>query len=193
MRVIGGEARGRPLKAVVPDGVRPTSDRVREAMFDVLMSLGEVEGASVLDCFAGSGALGIEALSRGAHAVTFVDSDRVAVAAIETNLEGVGFVRRPGVRVVRAEALSFLASSKVEFDLALVDPPYRYADWATLFERLRARTAVLESHEPIEVGGGYELYRMYRHGGTLVTVVTRSGSPDEVHVSASGQGEEASR
>ena len=104
MRVIGGEARGRRLKTPPLPGLRPTSDRVREAMFDILKSRGLVEGASIVDLFAGSGALGIEALSRGAEEVTFVESDRRAVAAIEDNLEATG-LGGPHAKPVRAESL----------------------------------------------------------------------------------------
>ncbi|MGH9298710.1 MAG: RsmD family RNA methyltransferase, partial [Acidimicrobiales bacterium] len=85
MRVIGGEAKGRKLSAPDLKTVRPTSDRVREAIFDILCARGLVEGASVLDLYAGSGALGIEAVSRGASACTFVESDPRAGAAIEAN------------------------------------------------------------------------------------------------------------
>lgn len=192
MRVIGGEARGRPLKAPVPQGVRPTSDRVREAIFDVLASLDALAGATVLDAFAGTGALGIEALSRGAATVTFVESDRAAVTAISANLERLGYAGRPGVRVVRSEVLGFLASSRARFDLALVDPPYRFEQWSPLLARLRAGIAVLESDAPLELGPGYDIYRSYRHGGTLVTVVTGTVASDPEDVPGPGQGEEGS-
>jgi len=162
------------LKAKLPGGVRPTSDRVREAMFDVLMSLDAIEDAHVLDGFAGSGALGIEALSRGAASVTFVDMERAAIAAVEANLECVGFGRRPGVRAVRSETLGFLATSRTRYDLALIDPPYRFSEWDILLERLRAGIAVLESPSPIAIPAHYEVFRTYRHGGTLLTVITEA-------------------
>src|ERR1035441_636404 len=85
MRVIGGTAKQRRLRAPDSPDLRPTSDRVREAIFDILASLGAVEGASVLDAYAGSGALGIEALSRGAGSVCLVEADRPAIAAIPAN------------------------------------------------------------------------------------------------------------
>ena len=87
MRVIGGEYRGRRLNAPVGDHVRPTSDRVREAIYDILFSLGGVEGLQVADLFAGTGAVGIEALSRGAASVTFVDRDPRSIEAVRANLE----------------------------------------------------------------------------------------------------------
>jgi len=96
VRVIGGTARGRRISAPRLPDLRPTSDRVREAIFDILTSMAVLAGAEVIDLFAGSGALGIEALSRGAASVTFVESNRTAVAAIETNLAALGFAgRRP--------------------------------------------------------------------------------------------------
>ena len=148
---------------------------MREAVFDVLGSLGVVPGAAVLDAFAGSGALGIEALSRGASSATFVDSDRAATLAVEENLARVGFAGRPGVRVVRMDVLSFLASSRASFDVALLDPPYRFAEWERLLDRLDAKLAVVESRVPVELPARFDLHRVYRYGGTLVTVASESG------------------
>lgn len=120
MRVITGSARGRRLAA--PEGLetRPTSDMAKEAMFSMIQF--EVEGAVVLDLFAGSGQLGIEALSRGAHSATFVDTSREAHKVIMQNLEHTGF--KPLSRVSMADAVSFLRSTKETFDIALLDPPY---------------------------------------------------------------------
>jgi 16S rRNA (guanine966-N2)-methyltransferase len=98
-------------------GTRPTADRVREALFSML---GDVSGLRVLDLFAGSGALGIEALSRGAAAATFVESDSRAAATIRSNLDSLG----AGGEVSRRDALAFLGSAKGCFDLVLADPPY---------------------------------------------------------------------
>lgn len=179
MRVIGGEARGRSLKAPTSSNVRPTSDRVREAIFDVLMSLDVVEDASVLDAFAGSGALGIEALSRGAASATFVDSDAAAVTAVTANLARVGLGGRRDVRVVRAETVGFLAGSRHHYDLAFLDPPYRFAGWPEVLQSVCAATVVIESSTPVEVPGRFELHRVYRYGGTLVTVVTESAPPGQ--------------
>lgn len=175
MRVIGGVARGRSIKAPASATVRPTSGRAREAIFDALGALGAVEGASVLDLFAGSGALGIEALSRGATSATFVDHDRTALEVIEKNLVGTGLSGPESAvrtRLIRSDAVTFLANS-VRFDLAFVDPPYAYESWNKLFARLDAEIAVLESNVPIEPGGPYSLYRSYRYGGTLVHIVKR--------------------
>jgi 16S rRNA (guanine966-N2)-methyltransferase len=173
MRVIGGEARGRQLRAPTLPTLRPTSDRVREAIFDVLEARGLVEGATVLDLFAGSGALGIEALSRGAAGCTFVDSDHRAISAVEANLESLGFARRNGVRVVRAEALSYLRATGEGVQVALVDPPYRFSGWPDVLSSLRTDHAILEHAAPIDVPPPLHTIRAYRYGGTLVTLVAR--------------------
>lgn len=123
MRVISGSRRGARLTVPRGSAVRPTSDRVREALFSIL---GDVQGAHVLDLFAGSGALGIEALSRGASDATLVDSATAAVSAIRRNLEALGF----SADVRRQRALQFLESAKTagrQYDLVFLDPPYRHA------------------------------------------------------------------
>jgi len=133
LRIIAGELRGRRLASPAP-GVRPTSDRVRESMF---ARLGDLSGANVLDLFAGSGALGIEAISRGADGVTFVDRAGRVVAALERTLGDLGIGDR--ARVVRSEAavaIRRLAGEDAVFDLIFVDPPY--ADHARLGELLDA-------------------------------------------------------
>lgn len=128
MRVIAGQFKGRKLAAVRSSATRPTSDRVREALFSVL---GEIKGARALDLFAGSGALGIEALSRGAESVTFVEKDVRALKTIRANL---GLVLDASAQVVQAkiEQMSvsdFLrdAPAGQQFDLAFIDPPYDLA------------------------------------------------------------------
>ncbi|MFA9461395.1 16S rRNA (guanine(966)-N(2))-methyltransferase RsmD [Thiohalorhabdus methylotrophus] len=126
MRVIGGAARGRRLRVPRGKDVRPTADRVRETLFNWLQ--GEVEGARVLDLFAGSGALGIEALSRGAGHATFVEQGRPALAALRDNLTIFGEDAR--IRVVPASAWRFLAgTAERPFDLVFLDPPFGH-QWA---------------------------------------------------------------
>ena len=172
MRVIGGTAKQRRLRAPDSPDLRPTSDRVREAIFDILASLGAVEGASVLDAYAGSGALGIEALSRGAGSVCLVEADRRAIAAIRANLDSTGFGSSPAVRVVRADVFEFLAREALtRYDLALVDPPYSFDDWPALLDLLGADLAVLETSGPVAPGERFLVRREYRYGGTLVTLV----------------------
>lgn len=137
MRVIGGTARGRKLAAFAGRAIRPTPDRVKEALFSILYSRkGMLTGGKVLDLFAGSGALGIEALSRGASHAWFVDSSRDAVSTIRDNLERCGFADRATVilRDVR-EALPTFAETG-PFDVILADPPYSLDHAAELLEGL---------------------------------------------------------
>ena len=122
MRVVAGVARGRRLVAPRGDTVRPTADRVREALFASLAPL--LPGAAVLDAFAGSGALGLEARSRGAAHVTFVEQDRRALEALRTNVATVGL---DAVEVVVGDALRRVREATLPgapFDLVLLDPPY---------------------------------------------------------------------
>ena len=122
MRVVAGELRGRRLVAPSGSATRPTSDRVREAVFSIL---GPIDGERVLDLYAGSGALGIEALSRGAAAATFVDADVRAVAAITRNLDALGIASRATVE--RRDSLAFVRAPPARYDLVFVDPPYSCA------------------------------------------------------------------
>ena len=123
MRVITGTARGRKLLTLSGEDVRPTTDKVKEALFSIIQF--EIEGRRVLDLFAGSGQLGIEALSRGAAGCVFVDQSRQAVNIIRKNIEACGFGELS--RVHQSDALGFLSSyqcSGLRFDIAFLDPPY---------------------------------------------------------------------
>jgi 16S rRNA (guanine966-N2)-methyltransferase len=132
---VAGEFRGRRLAAPRGARTRPTADRVREALFSML---GDVSGARVLDLYAGSGALGIEALSRGAHSAVFVERDPRAIAVIERNLASLGLEQQ----VVRQDAVRLLARAEGMFDLVFCDPPYDAASRVAgpLAEHLPART-----------------------------------------------------
>jgi 16S rRNA (guanine966-N2)-methyltransferase len=127
-RIVAGVAGGRRL-AVPPHGTRPTSDRVREAVFSALQARRDLNGARVLDLYAGSGALGLEALSRGAAHVRFVESDRRAVAVLRRNVEEIGL---PGAQVTTGAVHAVLHGDPDEpYDVVLADPPYALDD-ATL-------------------------------------------------------------
>lgn len=126
MRVIAGEAKGRPLAAARGGATRSPTDRIRETLFAILEP--RLPGAVVLDLFAGAGTLGIEALSRGAARVTFVERAATALAALRTNLAATGYEDR--AEVVAANVLAFLDSVAGPFDLAFCDPPF--ADQAIL-------------------------------------------------------------
>ncbi len=176
--MIAGSSRGRRLPGRLPGGVRPTADRVREAIFDMLGSMGGVEGAAVLDLFCGSGALGLEALSRGAASATFVDADAAALAAVRANLAATG-LESPAATLVRAQLPGWLERAP-RVDLALCDPPYAFREWGALLARLEADVAVLESGVEVEPPPGWVVTRSRRYGGTLVTVVRMSDAPAAV-------------
>jgi 16S rRNA (guanine966-N2)-methyltransferase len=177
VRIVAGSAGGRRL--TVPPGVttRPTADRVREATFNALGSLGVVEGATVLDLFAGSGAMGIEALSRGAASTTFVDKDPRALAAVRANLEVTGLADR--ATVVRADAAHFLVGAG-HVDVAVLDPPYGTSDeaWAELLTALHADVAVLESDREVSLPDRWGILRSRSYGGSVV-VLARTNRPAE--------------
>jgi 16S rRNA (guanine966-N2)-methyltransferase len=123
-RIVAGVAGGRRL-AVPPSGTRPTSERAREALFSALEAAIELAGARVLDLYAGSGALGLEALSRGAGAATFVESDRAVISVLEKNIAAVGL---PGAEVRRGKVGAVLEAGGAPYDLVLADPPYAMAE-----------------------------------------------------------------
>jgi 16S rRNA (guanine966-N2)-methyltransferase len=177
VRIVAGSRKGHRIAA--PKGVdtRPTSDRVREAVFSML---GTVEGAAVLDLFAGSGAMGLEALSRGAASCTFVERDRAAARVIGANLEK---LRLTGAVVVNgdvARALRDERSRGRRFDLVLVDPPYdewdaHARDLSELLPGLLAddALAVLETSDRVEPELPLDLVTMRRYGSARITVFSR--------------------
>lgn len=171
MRVVAGSARGRPLQPV-PKGVdiRPTSDRVRESIFDLLQGVVDLDGASIADLFAGTGALGIEALSRGAAHVTFVERDRRAADVVRANLDTLGMADR--ATIVMGNALSFAAA----VDLAFADPPYAFDQWGDLLGRLRADILVVESDREVDLGTRWELLKCKHYGSTVVLVARLDAS-----------------
>ena len=176
MRVVAGDLGGRKL--VTPDGsdTRPTSDRVREAMFNSLFSLDAIEGARVLDAFAGSGALGIEALSRGALHATFVETGRDALAALRENLETLQLGAQGCV--APGDALAHLERTAAEgshYDLVLLDPPYGFDQWDELLAAVPVGArVVIESDREVIVPDSWEVHRRKRYGGTVVTLATAS-------------------
>jgi 16S rRNA (guanine966-N2)-methyltransferase len=185
MRVVAGEAKGRRLQAPAGPLTRPTSDRVREAIFDILSSLDAVEGADVADLFAGSGALGIEALSRGARHAIFVEHDRAALRAIRANLDLCRF-GADRAEVVPGDVARWAAGGP-DVDLVLADPPYAYTGWPDLLDGLApiAGLAVLETREPLEAGAHWRVLRQKQYGGTVVTVI-RPADPPARHTNRKG-------
>lgn len=165
MRVVAGLAKGRPLAAPPGRSTRPTTDRVREAIFNALASLGAVQDARVLDAFAGTGALGIEALSRGASHATFVERDRAVAELLRANLARTQLAERATVLVGDVLARRW----DQRFDLALLDPPYAFDGWPELLARLPAELIVTESDRELALDASWEVVRVKRYGGTVVT------------------------
>jgi 16S rRNA (guanine966-N2)-methyltransferase len=174
MRVVAGTAKGRRLVAPAGRDTRPTSDRVRESIFNALHSVDAIDGATVVDLFAGSGALGIEALSRGARHCTFVEPAAPALAAIRENLTTAGLSAQATVEARTVEA--YLAAGPPAVDVALCDPPYAFADWSALLARLPAGLVVCESDRPVDLGAGWDAARTRRYGGTVVTFARPAGA-----------------
>ncbi|MFQ6170212.1 16S rRNA (guanine(966)-N(2))-methyltransferase RsmD [Oryzobacter sp. R7] len=184
-RVIAGVAGGRTLRTPPGPGTRPTSDRVREALFSALDARDAVRGARVLDLYAGSGALGLEAASRGAASVVLVECDRRAADVIARNVTDLGL---PGARVVRSTVAAALAGAPAEgeaADLVLVDPPYDVGEdaLAAVLERLAAAwlapggVLVVErstrSPEPAWPDGIERIGKPRKYGETTVWLATR--------------------
>jgi 16S rRNA (guanine966-N2)-methyltransferase len=171
VRIVAGSRKGARIFAPKGRETRPTSDRIREAAFSII---GSVVGARVLDLFAGSGALGLEALSRGAASAVFVESDRDAVRAIERNLEK---LQLTGARIVRSDVLRYLAIAEERYDLVLVDPPYEVVEslrmpFAVHLPRVLADGGllVLETAAGVELDLPLGLRTTRRHGSTQLTV-----------------------
>jgi 16S rRNA (guanine966-N2)-methyltransferase len=171
MRVVAGELGGRKL--VSPDGTatRPTTDRVREAVFNALGSAGLLDGALVADLFAGTGAIGIEAISRGAEHCTFVERDRSALRALEENIDTLDLGERS--RVLRSDAMQ--AATTLDVDVVFADPPYDFDGWDTLLATVRSDFVVAESGRVVAAQPGWTILRSKRYGRAWVTFLERDG------------------
>ncbi|MCL2486557.1 MAG: 16S rRNA (guanine(966)-N(2))-methyltransferase RsmD [Oscillospiraceae bacterium] len=173
MRIITGSARGRKLKSLGGEGVRPTSDRVKEALFSIVQF--QIEGRRILDLFAGNGQLGLEALSRGAEHAVFVDSSSKALAVVRENIEVCGFSDKS--RTVHSDAAAYLARCREKFDVAFLDPPYGSNMLEKTLPMLAPRmnpggTILCESDakkELPEAAGDFIRDRIYRYGKIAVT------------------------
>jgi 16S rRNA (guanine966-N2)-methyltransferase len=174
MRVVAGELRGRRIEAPPGNDTRPTTDKVREAVFNALGSLDLVRDARVADLWAGSGALGIEALSRGAAHCTFVERDRTALHVLKGNLDhlGLGAVSR----VVAGDAAAH--AKTLDVDLVLADPPYGFDGWLDVLRTVTAPFVVAEAAQPLDrldglADAGWSATRAKRYGRTWVTFLER--------------------
>lgn|SRR5574341_219 len=183
MRVTGGTGRGRKLK-VPGGGVRPTSDKVKQALFNIL---GErIAGSAFLDLFAGAGGIGIEALSRDAERVVFVDASRASLDIIKHNIELAGFLER--AQIVSSKAEAYLRKSAEQFDIVFLDPPYA-EELKPLLERI-AESDVLKQDGIVvaehfkkqpspETAGGLTLYREAKYGDTVLAFYNREDRSQE--------------
>lgn len=178
MNVITGIARGRKLKEPVGDAIRPTSSKVKEAIFSIIQF--DIEGRRVLDLFAGTGQLGIEAISRGAAAVTFVDNSADSVKLIRENLRICGFEDK--AMVYTTDSLRYLEYDE-KFDIILVDPPYKaeLTDKAVSkifqFDKLKENGIILtemcEGTELPEITQPYKLAKQYKYGRVVLVKIVR--------------------
>jgi 16S rRNA (guanine966-N2)-methyltransferase len=176
MRVISGVAKGRRLKLPKGSNIRPTLDKIKEALFNILGQ--DISGKEVLELFAGSGALGIEALSRGAERVTFVDSNLGSIRVIKENLKNLNFMNRSIVLNLDVrQAISYLERKKRKFDLILADPPYGKAKIPL---KNLAESDILKNHfiiviehykkdSLVEEEAGLRRIKLARYGDTLLS------------------------
>lgn len=192
MRVAGGTWRGRALKAPEGRDTRPTQDRTRQAIGSMVESAFglDLAGLSVLDAFAGSGAVGIELLSRGARHATFLETDRKALAALKGNLQSLGAGRAASVVAGAAENHARRRLPGAPFDVVFLDPPYALdpalsaSVLGALEETGQLAGGLLVVHQrdvsadPLAVDG-FELYRTKKHGGSVVELLRRANVPEE--------------
>ena len=183
MRIIGGMARGRKLFAPAGDNTRPTSDRVREALFNIISM--HVRGARVLDLFGGSGALTLEAMSRGAESAVVNDMNGAAVSVIRRNAQAVLGDEQDDLKITCRDYKALIRDLTGKFDLVFLDPPYRmesaYADAVTLLAKqdLLAEDALIVMEQTasaqIPVPEGFEAYDERKYGETKLLFVRRAG------------------
>ncbi|MCM3783016.1 16S rRNA (guanine(966)-N(2))-methyltransferase RsmD [Neobacillus mesonae] len=185
MRVISGTAKGRPLKAVPGTGTRPTTDKVKEAVFSMIGPY--FDGGTVLDLFAGSGGLGIESLSRGMDQAVFIDLEPKSIEVIRTNLKATGLDGKAEVfRNEAGRALKLLAKRNFKFDLIFLDPPYRMKNADEFMMTLEANhmihdfaTIVVEhdaAHDYSLQIGRFEQTRKATYGDTAISVYQYSSA-----------------
>lgn len=174
MRVITGKARGRRLETLSGDDVRPTTDTVKEAVFSIIQF--SIEGRSFLDVFAGSGQMGIEALSRGAKKAVFVDKSRRSLEIIRKNIKTCGF--EDDAEIIASDSLSYLSSVQEKFDLVFLDPPYHTGLLQAALEKvppIMKTTGYIICEHPKEETlpaflGEFQMKKSYCYGKIMITV-----------------------
>lgn len=183
MRVITGIAKGRKLNTLQGDDLRPTASRVKEGIFSAIQF--DIEGRRVLDLFAGCGALGIEALSRGASRAVFCDASQEATKLVLSNLKSTGLEKLGSV--IRTDYSSYLATCRDEFDIIFLDPPYHkgyYENALTLCDKVLSSYGMIICEYPTEVSvpqeiGGISAFKKYRYGNVCVTIFKKTVKTDE--------------
>ncbi len=183
MRVITGIARGRKLTTPAGLDTRPTSDMTKEAVFSILQNV--VENSDTLDLFAGSGQMGIEALSRGGRSATFIDSDPKAIAAVKENLKACGMTEHSKVSLM--DSLSYIQNTNSKFDIAFLDPPYGKQMVDAVLPHVAARMkedgVILCETEKQEVlpqeAGDFAIAKEYRYGKAKITLYRRKKGEGE--------------
>ncbi len=178
MRVITGSARGRKLEQLVGDDVRPTTDRVKEAVFSVIQF--DIEGRRFLDMFAGSGQMGIEALSRGAREAVFVDNRKESIAIVRRNLESTKL--SPNAKVIQMDSISYLNIGKEKFDFVFLDPPYGTGLLQAALaktEPIMNKTGLIICESPVEELlpeslSDFVKFREYKYGKIKITTYCHS-------------------
>lgn len=182
MRIITGSARGRRLKTLDGMDVRPTAEKVKEAVFSAIQF--DIEGRRILDAFAGSGQLGLEALSRGAKSAVFLDSSEKAIAVVKENIAACGFEKQ--AKLLHTDAVMYLMSCRETFDIAFVDPPYATEFYSEILNAVasvmaRGGTIICESRpdKPIPEKIGTEVVfspvKEYSYGKVRVTMYRAAG------------------
>lgn len=175
MRIIAGKAKGKSIEAPKGTQVRPTTDRAREAIFNTLFSLGGVESLAVVDLFAGSGALGLEALSRGASQAVFVENSPVVLKVLRSNIAKLGFQNRS--EVIARDVMSERRFHNTRFDVAFCDPPYNFSQWQELLSGINSRILVAESDRKIELNSQWKCLKIRRYATTVITIAESSARP----------------
>lgn len=180
LRIITGIAKNKPLKSLEGDSVRPTTSRVKEAVFSAIQF--DILGRSVLDLFAGTGQMGLEAMSRGAGSCVFVDESRMAADVIRRNIKSTGLTGN--TRVVVGTAEDYIRRCGQKFDLVFIDPPYNMNiinDVLGLLERSLGDDAIVVCEHPSGVClrdsvAGIGLYKVYKYGITSISIYKKGGA-----------------
>ena len=182
MRIISGSAKGRRLTPLPGLDVRPTTDKVKEGIFSAIQF--DIEGRRFLDLFAGSGQMGLEALSRGAESAIFVDNSAESVKVVTSNVAACKF--EASSKIVRSDALSFLTLTKEKFDIAFLDPPYMAGllDKALILATQKMSDfGIIICEHPAEIElpeavGGFTVYKKYRYGKINITTYKKEAEDE---------------